>query len=129
MDPDTFRNSNTGKLVLVNGEYWAFIPNALPPKLDWNLELISELSQADRALGQLAGLGRLLPNPHLLIRPFLRREAVLSSRIEGTRASLSDVLAYEATQLSLLDLPADTREVYIGLTQNRDLVDRKGIGK
>ena len=102
MDPDTFRSSDSGTLVLVNGEYSAFVPNPLPPGLDWTLELISALSQADRALGQLAGVGRTLPNPHLLIRPFLRREAVLSSRIEGTRASLSDVLAYEANQSSFL---------------------------
>jgi Fic family protein len=112
MDPDSFRRSDTGRLVLTNGQYWAFVPHPLPPRLDWTIELISALSQADRALGQLAGVGRTLRNPHLLIRPFLRREAVLSSRIEGTRASLSDVLAYEANQLSLFDLPADTREVY-----------------
>lgn len=45
------------------------------------------LSEADRALGELAGLGRTIPNPHLLISPFMRREAVLSSRIEGTYRS------------------------------------------
>jgi Fic family protein len=54
------------------------------------------LSDADRALGRLAGAGRLLPNPHLLIRPFATREAVASSRIEGTRASLSDVFDAQA---------------------------------
>ena len=53
------------------------------------------LSQADSALSELSGLGRQLPNPHLLIAPYVRREAVLSSRIEGTRASLSDVLLDE----------------------------------
>jgi Fic family protein len=70
------------------------------------------LSEADRALGELAGLGRLLPNPHLLIRPFVRREAVLSSRIEGTQASLSDLYAYEAGQLALFETTSDVREVY-----------------
>ena len=49
------------------------------------------LSEADRALGRLAGTGRLLPNPHLLLRPYVTREALASSRIEGTQASLSDV--------------------------------------
>jgi Fic family protein len=53
------------------------------------------LSRADTAISELSGVGRQLPNPHLLINPYLRREAVLSSRIEGTRASLSDVLLEE----------------------------------
>jgi Fic family protein len=63
-------------------------------------------------LGELSGLGRSLPNPHLLIMPFVRREAVLSSRIEGTRASLSDLYTYEAIQLSMFEPPPDVREVY-----------------
>ncbi|HOY55790.1 MAG TPA: Fic/DOC family N-terminal domain-containing protein, partial [Opitutaceae bacterium] len=54
------------------------------------------LSRADAALGELSGLGCQLPNPHLLIAPLVRREAVLSSRIEGTRASISEVLLDEA---------------------------------
>ena len=58
------------------------------------------LSDADRALGRLAGAGRLLPNPHLLIRPFLTREALASSRIEGTQASLSDVFDAQARNAS-----------------------------
>jgi Fic family protein len=74
--------------------------------------LVNALSIADRALGELAGLGRALPNPHLLIRPLMRREAVLSSRIEGTRASLSDLYAYEAIQLSFFDLTSDVQEVH-----------------
>ena len=54
------------------------------------------LSEADRALGRLAGAGRLLPNPHLLLRPYLSREALSSNRIEGTQASLSDVFDLDA---------------------------------
>lgn len=76
--------------------YAAFLPHPLPPTLDLAPSLITILSQADRALGRLAGIGQSLPNPHLLIGPFVRREAVLSSRIEGTRASLSDLLLFEA---------------------------------
>jgi Fic family protein len=57
---------------------------------------VFELSEADRAVGALAGLGARLQNPHLLIRPYLRREAVASTRIEGTQSSLSDVLSAEA---------------------------------
>jgi len=72
--------------------------------------LASVLSSADRAIGRLAGEGRRLSNPHLLIRPFVRREAVLSSRIEGTQATLGELLAAEAG--AVVDRsPADLREV------------------
>lgn len=74
----------------------AFIPAALPPRLRWDAALARAISSADRALGELAGMGRQVENPHLLIGSFITREAVLSSRIEGTQASLSDVLLYAA---------------------------------
>ena len=65
--------------------YYAFLPNPLPPTLAPDWQLSSALSEADCALSELAGLGRTLPNPNLFIRPFLRREAVLSSKIEGKK--------------------------------------------
>jgi Fic family protein len=68
------------------------------------------LSEADRAIGQLAGAGHLLPNPYLLSHALLRREAVLSSRIEGTRASLSDLVLFEVDQERPPQV-ADVREV------------------
>lgn len=118
MNPDRFRESSAGQVIRVGqGEaaYWAFIPHPLPPRLPADWELTRILSEADRALSELAGLGRTMPNPHLLIGPFVRREAVLSSRIEGTRADIADLYAYEAGQLPLpgLDAPpeADVREV------------------
>lgn len=49
-------------------------------------------------MSELSGIGRILPNPHLLIEPYIRREAVLSSRIEGTRTNLSELLSDEAGQ-------------------------------
>ena len=98
MDTTLFQNSTSGKLVHAIGEYWAFVPNPLPPKLDWSDALVSLTSKADLALGTLSGLGENLPNPHLLIYPFVRKEAVLSSRIEGTQSSLSDLLLFEATK-------------------------------
>lgn len=101
MDIERFRNSTAGRLVKGVGGYWAFVPKPLPPQLDFVPELVSALSEADRALGELAGIGRTLPNPYLLIRPFIRREAVLSSRIEGTQASLAELFAYEVQQLPL----------------------------
>jgi Fic family protein len=93
---DDFSSEAPGKLVSVGEGRWAFVPASLPPKLDYGPPLVAALSEADRALGELAGLGRTLPNPYLLTRPFLRREAVLSSRIEGTSASLVDLFAFEA---------------------------------
>lgn len=83
---------------------------SLPPALDWTPPLVRALSDADRAVGQLAGEGRRLPNPHLLLRPFIRREAVLSSRIEGTQATLGELLAAEAGA-SVERSAGDLREV------------------
>jgi Fic family protein len=108
MDTTLFRNSPSGKLVRVTGGYWAFVPNALPPAIEWDTKLVSQVSKADLAVGTLSGLGETVPNPHLLIYPFIRREAVLSSRIEGTQSSLSDLLLFEATQV---EKRGDVREV------------------
>jgi Fic family protein len=96
MDLTHFQNSSSGQLLQFGeGEaaYWAFVPNPLPPSLQLDAELVRTLSEADRAIGELAGLGRTMPNPQLLIGPFIRREAVLSSRIEGTQADLRDLYA------------------------------------
>lgn len=104
MNIERFQHSPSGRLVSIGsdaGRYWAFVPHPLPPDLTFDAHLIGALSQADRALGELAGLGRMLPNPHLLVRPFIQREAVLSSRIEGTQADLGDVYGYQAQQLAL----------------------------
>jgi hypothetical protein len=104
MNPEHFRRSPAGRLLQVgqgDASYWAFLPNPLPPDLPLDKDLVRTLSEADRALGELAGLGRTMPNPHLLIAPFIRREAVLSSRIEGTQADITDLYAYEAGQLPL----------------------------
>jgi len=96
MSEQDFSSGKPGRLVPAGGAGKAFVPDPLPPKLDFGPRLVRALSEADRALGELAGLGRTLPNPYLLTRPFSRREAVLSSRIEGTRASLVDLYAFEA---------------------------------
>lgn len=90
--------------------YRAFHPNPLPPDLDWSSQLIGKLSRADQMLGRLSGEARRLPNPHIFIRPFIRREAVLSSRIEGTQATLGELLAAEAGA-HVERSPDDLREV------------------
>jgi Fic family protein len=87
--------STTTNRIKTSG-YVAFLPPPLPPRFDWTPRLVRILSDADRLIGMLAGEGGRLPNPHILMRPFLRREAVLSSRIEGTHTTLSELLADEA---------------------------------
>lgn len=113
MELEAFRKSPAGRVVRAEkGDYWTFVPHPLPPKLVWTSALVAALSDADRALGELSGLGRSIPNPQLLMIPFVRREAVLSSRIEGTEASLTDLYAYEIRQLSFFAPPADVHEVH-----------------
>lgn len=105
-----FRPNAPGTLTDIGGGFVAFTPSPLPPVIEWTSELVATLSAADQALGQLAGVGRTLPNPHLLIRPFLQKEAVLSSRIEGTRATLADLLIFDLEPMTEPEV-SDAREV------------------
>lgn len=95
MRREDFVEPLSGELVLSPQGALAFVPNALPPVLAWDAGLVQALSRADARLSELSGIGRQLPNPHLLIAPYMRQEAVLSSRIEGTQASLSDLFEEE----------------------------------
>lgn len=70
--------------------YEAFIPNVMPRSLDLSRKTVGLLAEAEAAVGRLEGIGRLLPNPALLIRPYLFREAVASTRIEGTQMTLAE---------------------------------------
>lgn len=90
--------------------YRAFHPNPLPPVINWSPQLASALADAAMLIGRLAGEGKRLPNPHILMRPFIQREAVLSSRIEGTQATLGELLAAEAGAV-VEHSPDDLREV------------------
>ncbi|WP_293094404.1 Fic family protein [Moorena sp. SIOASIH] len=92
--------------------YKAFIPNPLPPVSDIIMddEMLQLLSQADRALGRLDGSTDALPNPDLFVFMYVRKEAVLSSQIEGTQASLIDVLEFESQTLEP-DNPQEVAEV------------------
>ncbi|MFB3890856.1 MAG: Fic family protein [Phycisphaerae bacterium] len=106
----TTRQQPPGRFVRCAGGVQAFVPAPLPPEVNWTPRLMRALSDADRLLGQLAGEGRGLPNPHLLMRPFVKREAVLSSRIEGTQATLGELLAADAGA-AVDRSPEDLREV------------------
>lgn len=103
------KKKNSGKYIKCTG-YEAFVPDPLPPEIVWTDRLIRSLSDADCLVGQLSGEGKQLPNQHLLIRPFIKREAVLSSRIEGTQATLGELLANEAGAI-VNRSPDDLREV------------------
>ncbi len=96
MQVTDFKKNNNGRIVKTPQEYIAFIPNDLPPKIELTWDLVAQNSKADRALSELSGITKTLPNPHLLIGPFIKREAVLSSKIEGTKSSLSDLFFFEA---------------------------------
>ena len=111
MHPDEFSADTRRYLVRVPSGYWAFVPPPLPPDLAFDARLASRLSGADRAIGELAGVGRGLPSPLLLIGPFLRREAVLSSRIEGTESTVTDLVLFEAAPYAIRGRPGDVREV------------------
>ncbi len=99
MDPAKFTSERFGTVRREPGKKWAFnyfSPAPVPRELELDARTVSELSSADAAIGQLQGLCQLIRDPELLVGPYLRREAVASSRIEGTQASLSDVLQAEA---------------------------------
>ncbi len=118
---EEFNKGRSGRLVqMLHGEaaYPAFVPNPLPPEIPLSLGLWRLLSEADRALGELAGLGRQVPNPQLLMRPFVNREAVLSSRIEGTQAGIADLYAYEARQRSFPDAEAGAADADVQEVSN-----------
>lgn len=95
MNISDFRCSESGQIHRSIGGIDTFVPALLPPAISYDSQLVLALSKADTALSELSGVGRQLPNPHLLIAPYLRQEAILSSRIEGTRASLSEMLLDE----------------------------------
>lgn len=111
MDASLFRDSSAGRFVRTPEGYDAFVPAPLPPDIDYDRELVMTLSRADAALSELSIAGERLPNPHLLIALYLRQEAVLSSRIEGTRTTLSELLIDEVAGTEPQRDP-DLREVH-----------------
>ena len=111
MRPESFRSTERGTVRLTLEGYWAFHPQPLPRQLDLDAETVGLLDEATAAVNRLGGVGLLLPNPHLLIAPYLRIEAVLSSRIEGTQTDIPQLLRLEADQITSPEEAADAREV------------------
>ena len=102
MDPTKFGGEFPGTLVSDQG-FVTYNPDPLPPDLEFSRDLIVTLSEARGAIGELAGIGQMIQeSQRLLLGPFIRREAVFSSRIEGTYATVSDVYAHEAGQESAI---------------------------
>jgi Fic family protein len=105
-----FTSGAPGRLVRTAAGNPAYVPAKTPREFALSEPAIALLDVAANRIGVLAGIARRLPNPHLLIAPYLRREAVLSSRIEGTQTTIAEIYAAEAEQLSLVT-SADVREV------------------
>jgi Fic family protein len=96
--PAQSRSPRAGQYLPQVGGYLAFRPARLPPNpaVAFDSELLELLSKADRAIGRLDAVSETLPNPDMFVLMYVRKEAVLSSQIEGTQASLADVLEFEA---------------------------------
>src|SRR3954454_12879332 len=109
------RRKPTGQyrtIAAASERFKAFVPTPLPPKppLVWSPELRRRFDNALLALGRLDAVTALLPNASLLLYSFVRKEAVLSSQIEGTQSSLADLLLYEVDEEPGVPID-DAREV------------------
>lgn len=111
MRPESFKSTDRGRVLRTLDGYWAFHPEPLPRQLDFDAEAVGLLDDATAAVNRLGGVGLLLPNPHLVIGPHLRIEAVLSSRIEGTQTDVPQLLRLEADEAVPPEQAADAREV------------------
>lgn len=129
MSDRAHHSARAGRFVRQPAGFRAFLPSPLPPDPPLRLEgeIQHALSKADYALGRLDGSIQTLPNPDMFVYMYVRKEAVLSSQIEGTQSSLQDLLAAEASIFSS-DRPKDVEEVvgYVaamnyGITRLRDL--------
>ena len=92
MNPADFTEDSPGRLVKIAENAWAFVPNPIPRVFNCDATTIQLLERAGTALGRLDGITRTLPEPSLLLGPIVRREAELSSRIEGTYANQRELV-------------------------------------
>ena len=124
MDEASYKTTAFGRAARRPGDRWAFtyyLPNELPRELELSPATVLVLSDADSALGLLNGLGRLIPEPTMLLGPLLAQEALASSRIEGTKASLSDVLKAEV--ISIEPVSDDVMEVVRYVDANKKALE------
>jgi Fic family protein len=98
MELEMYRSTNFGEARRTPGPhgYVAYFPAPIPRSLELPPSAVRLLGDAEGELGQLAGVGRLLPNPDILLRPYLLREALSSTRIEGTQASMAEIFESDA---------------------------------
>ena len=126
MRPDAFTSQDRGIVRKTPTRFWTFIPAEAPRRVSLSDEVVKLLDEATGAVHRLGGVGRLIPNPHLLIGPHLRLEAVLSSRIEGTKTDVGQLLLFEAGQIprDAADDAAEVRNYIVamehGLARIRD---------
>ena len=106
-----FSQNAPGRVIRTTLGYYAYIPKSLPPEFEWTPRLINHLTQAERSIARLEEVGQSFPVPHVLVRPFVKKEAVLSSQIEGTQTSFQSLLRYEAQQLTYIENKQDAHEV------------------
>jgi len=105
MERDDFEKTAPGEIVPTTtptGTFSAFKPDPLPPTISTD-QIITPLAEATEALGRLHGIGPRVGSREILIEPFIRKEVLESSQIEGAHATLSDIYAYEAGQEALID--------------------------
>lgn len=110
MRAEDFAPNAPGELIEIENGNVAFVPNPLPPTLEYDEAFINALASANLAIGELKGTLQQLANPYLLIRPFQLREAVASSQIEGTQAELQELVLFEAADAKP-DATGELREV------------------
>tara|TARA_Y100000034_G_scaffold61225_1_gene74333 strand:- start:198 stop:1355 length:1158 start_codon:yes stop_codon:yes gene_type:complete len=113
-------NGKTGKVVKAdNAVFYYFEPKKLPLQIEYDEELIKLLADASSSIGKLAIAGQRLENPHLLITPYLKKEAVLSSKIEGTKTTMQEVFINEpgdkSNDLDLVEVFNYIRSLQYGL--------------
>jgi len=112
MNANHYTSRRSGKPIRTPQGYWAFLPIPLPPEINWSSSLVMTLSKAERSLAQLAASAKQFPLPEVITQPFIHKEAVISSRIEGTRSNIRDLYTYEMYQYAFFENVDDVREVH-----------------
>lgn len=98
MDRAAFTSTALGRVRRTLEGYDAFYPAPIPRSIDYSSRTVNKLADAVAAVHRLAGASRLLPSPDILMAPYIRLEAVLSSKIEGTQTTLGELLLFEAEE-------------------------------